>query len=91
MADFEPLNRRAALRCMGAVVAVPVALSMGTSAAQAGLTRKDVNYQLTPHGAQRCGLCASFIMGKSADADGTCKIVAGPIPPNGWCALFAKR
>jgi hypothetical protein len=85
------LDRRGVLHRMGMVAgSLPVALALGSTAARAALTRKDVNYQLTPHGAQKCGLCASFIAGSDV-ATGRCKIVDGPIPADGWCPLFAKR
>jgi len=85
------VDRRGVLYRMGLFAgALPVAMSMGVTPARASLSRKDVSYQLTPHGAQRCGLCASFIAGADP-AIGTCKIVDGPIPSGGWCPLFAKR
>jgi len=88
----KSINRRTALQHIGTLVgAVPIAITIGTTAAHAGLSRKDVGYQLMPHGAQKCGLCASFVTGKDAASPGTCKIVDGPIPLNGWCPLFSKR
>lgn len=85
------VDRRGVLYRMGLFAgALPVAMTMGTTAARASLSRKDVSYQLTPHGAQRCGLCASFIAGTD-ETVGKCKIVDGPIPAVGWCPLFAKR
>jgi hypothetical protein len=50
-----------------------------------------VKYQFTPNGEQHCSLCASFIAGDSPGGPGTCKIVEGPIPQNGWCQLYSKR
>ncbi len=92
MNQKKSINRRTALQRIGTLVgAVPIALTMGTTAARAGLSRKDVGYQLMPHGAQKCGLCASFIAERDKNGAGTCKIVDGSIPQNGWCPLFSKR
>jgi len=88
------LTRRRLLQRAGlAVAAAPAAVALATSTASAaGKTPKaDVGYQFTPKGDQHCGACASFIPGDSAQGAGTCKIVDGVIPQNGWCPLFSKR
>lgn len=73
--------------------AAPLLLAGAAAAAPAAakIAKTDVKYQFTPHGAQRCGGCVSFIPGAGAAAPGTCKVVDGPIPPDGWCVLFAPR
>lgn len=48
-------------------------------------------YQDKPHGKQICSGCIHFIPGSSATANGTCKVVAGSISPNGWCVLYAPK
>ena len=55
------------------------------SAAQAKLPPKDIGYQNTPKGGQRCDLCVNWL------APASCKLVAGPISPAGWCSLFARK
>ncbi len=59
--------------------------------AAANTPKAAVNYQYTPKGDQHCGACASFIPGADPHGPGTCQIVEGPIPQNGWCALFSRR
>jgi hypothetical protein len=69
----------------------PVLLAAAAARAGGQTPKSDVGYQYTPKGEQRCGLCASFIPGVDPSAVGACRIVAGPIPQNGWCQLWAKR
>jgi hypothetical protein len=71
---------------------VGLALAAGSARAAAPKVAKaDVGYQYAPHGDQRCGLCTSFIADGNPGGPGSCKIVDGAIPPNGWCTLYAKR
>jgi hypothetical protein len=43
-----------------------------------------------PDPAKKCSLCIQFVpAGK--DACGTCKVVKGPINPNGYCKLFQPK
>jgi hypothetical protein len=55
------------------------------AAAQSKLSQGDSGYQNRPNGGQRCELCANW------QAPTSCKVVAGPISPSGWCSLFAAR
>ena len=45
-----------------------------------------VQYQAQPKGDLKCSQCAHFIVESS-----TCKLVDGPISPEGWCALWLKK
>lgn len=75
------LSRRALLRA-----SVGAAAMLGTAApaaAQIKVSKPSVAYQDQPDGNRRCALCAHFV------APGSCRIVAGPISPQGWCRLFA--
>ncbi len=60
-------------------------------AAMAKTPKADVKYQFSPRGADHCVLCVSFIPGPEGQGAGACKVVDGPIQPNGWCELFSKR
>ncbi len=42
-------------------------------------------YQDHPNGNQRCGTCQQF------QPPSSCKVVAGKISPNGWCAIYAAK
>ncbi len=42
-------------------------------------------YQDQPNGGQRCGNCLHF------QPPSSCKIVAGKISANGWCAIYAAK
>ena len=88
-----PTHRRRLLRAGLVLAATPIALSLGAARARAAVNaaKGDVGYQYSPKGAQHCGVCASFIAGDSPLGAGTCKLVDGVIPQNGWCSLFTKR
>ena len=92
--SFDPSRRR--LFRQGAVIASGAALGglmlKVEAPAQAGTVAKaTAKYQDTPHGTQQCDGCMQFIPGKTASADGTCKIVAGSISPKGWCMFFSPK
>jgi hypothetical protein len=60
--------------------------------AQSGKAKKtDMKYQDRPKDGQKCADCIHFLPGKDAKAPGECKIVEGPISPNGWCIEFQKK
>jgi hypothetical protein len=94
----NPLSRRAVLRGALAVTCsllLPITLLSSPAAAADDATKKhkaakkvpkaSVKYQYKPNGSERCGTCINFIA-----ASKTCKRVAGPIDPNGWCILWGK-
>jgi hypothetical protein len=93
MAITDPTATRRAwlLRAGVAIAAAPVALAAASAKAAANTPKSAVNYRYQPNGAQHCGACSSFIPGADAQGPGTCKIVEGPIPQNGWCELYSKR
>ncbi|HEY6095610.1 MAG TPA: hypothetical protein VIU93_11730 [Gallionellaceae bacterium] len=87
-------SRRSALRGVLAVgcslVAPAVFFSAGANAAApeatAKLPKKNVQYQTHPNGDKKCSGCVNFIAASS-----TCKLVEGPIDPEGWCVLWSKK
>jgi hypothetical protein len=83
----KDLSRRAVLR---AAAAAPIVLATGRAIA-GSIPQKAVKYQTTPNNGHQCGDCKLFIPGATADANGTCKSVAGDITPHGWCVLFSAK
>ena len=50
------------------------------------------HYQDHPRGEQSCSACVAFIASANeAGEDGNCRIVDGPISPNGWCMAFTRK
>ncbi|HEY3800664.1 MAG TPA: hypothetical protein VGL58_20110 [Caulobacteraceae bacterium] len=88
----EDPNRRGVLR-LAAMTTVLAGAALGGQARAAATTAKaDVKYQYTPKGDDHCAVCTSFIPAvDGSGGPGTCKIVVGPIPQNGWCVLFAHK
>lgn len=90
----ELLSRRAVLRgalMVGCSLFVPIAFfSSSANGAEAPavkkVSKKSVMYQTHPKGEQKCSTCMNFIA-----ASKTCKRVEGPINPEGWCILWAKK
>jgi hypothetical protein len=88
MATVEFRSRRHLLIGGGTLAIGALALA---APAVAKTAKTDVQYQLQPQGKNSCGGCTSFIPGEDASGPGTCKIVEGSIPRNGWCILFAAK
>ena len=63
---------------------------MRPAAAQQKAAKQAMQYQEQPKNGQKCSDCLQFIPGQKG-ANGTCKVVEGPISPNGWCAAFVKK
>jgi hypothetical protein len=63
----------------------------GTSVAQAKGSQAQFKYQTKPNGSKKCSNCSLFIPGKSATANGTCKVVDGTISPNGYCIAYSAK
>jgi len=91
-----PNERRISRRTLlvGGSLAVGV-LSAGGISAQAladeeikeadKIKQTDAHYQRYPKGPQRCQICLQYL------PPDKCKIVQGPIIPQGWCQFFAAR
>jgi hypothetical protein len=84
----ETLSRRRMLGRMAA--AAGIAGVAGACAAQSPpppgkMSQAEAHYQLMPNGRQRCGVCANFL------PPSDCRIVAGPISPNGWCRNYTPH
>ena len=53
--------------------------------AQAKVSHADSKYQDSPKNGQKCSTCVQF------QPPSSCKIVADPINPNGWCQFYAAK
>jgi hypothetical protein len=82
------LLKRTGLAALGMAAAPWLARS---AAAQAKATKQAMQYQDHPKNAQQCSTCMQFVPGAKPDADGTCKVVDGPISPKGWCVAYVKK
>lgn len=89
--SVKDLTRKEALSSLIILPAL-AGMMLGTAAvAQAKGTKTQFKYQDHPNGKQACAGCSLFIAGKTATAAGTCKVVAGPISPKGWCVAYAAK
>ena len=86
------LSRRALFEAGG--LAIGVLLANGaTSRAVADeeikeadkIKQTDAHYQRFPKGPQRCQICLQYLLPDK------CKIVQGPIVPQGWCQFLAAK
>lgn len=81
-------SRRGLLR--GAIGVACAALGAGAALAagrtsEAKLAQEQVSYQPTPKGERKCSGCVNY------EGNGNCRVVAGPIDPEGWCRLWNAR
>ncbi len=79
---------------VGRAVALPAFAALMASAAapaQAKGSQAQFKYQSKPNGSKKCSNCTFYIPGKSATANGTCKIVDGTISPNGYCIAYSAK
>lgn len=74
-------SRRSLLRAVAYTVAV-AATADTAFAARGKKSKADVEYQDTPHGYERCEICAPFL------PPDQCKTVVGPVSRQGWCKIY---
>lgn len=103
----DPIPRRDALRHLGVLAAsfaLPAALQSGCSrkpscADVTGLSPDDVRArndtaaytETAPDPSKKCSICAQWVSAPTPTACGGCKVVKGPINPDGWCKLFVAK
>jgi hypothetical protein len=89
MMDKNGISRRKILTvaagAAGAVSGMATIVGVSTPAHAAKASQKSVKYQDTPKGEARCENCAVF------EAPDSCKTVEGPVSPQGWCMVYAKK
>jgi hypothetical protein len=85
------MTRKEALRGLIILPALAGLASAGVADAAATGSKTQFKYQSTPNNGKKCSQCTFFIKGSSSTANGTCKIVAGSISPNGWCTAFSAK
>jgi hypothetical protein len=77
-------SRRDLLRVLGLGVAAGVARgARAQTASPAKATKAEADYQDAPKDIRMCATCQLF------EPPSACKVVEGPVSPNGWCKLFA--
>jgi hypothetical protein len=82
-------SRRTVLKAV--TVAFAGAAFASRAGAQAKATKQAMQYQDQPKNGQQCSTCMQFVAGSKPDANGTCKVVDGPISPKGWCVAYVKK
>jgi hypothetical protein len=77
------LSRRGLLRGAACAAAgVAVAGSARRAFAKGKRSKADVEYQDSPHGLERCEICAPFL------PPDQCRTVVGPVNRQGWCKIY---
>ena len=82
--SIKKTSRRGALKAGLAMLGIGIAAQARAQDADK-LAQTVVQYQPTPKDNARCSLCVNFV------APNACKIVVGPIVPQGWCVAFAPK
>jgi high potential iron-sulfur protein len=75
---------------LASLALVPVAALWSPRAHSGSAPKGDFHYQPAPRDGQRCADCRAFVA-NPAGGDGTCRILAGSISPNGWCMAYSSR
>jgi hypothetical protein len=88
-------SRRDALKKLGlgASIGVAVATMAGSAFSQSAKLPKD-SVKYTDAGnvpGKDCDDCSQYVVGKTAAAPPTCKIVEGAISPHGHCIAFSPK
>ena len=85
-------NHATSRRSLLAILPGLALLMAGAAARSAGtLPKANAKYQTTPKGKAQCSNCKYFIPSSTSGGTALCKIVAGPIAPNGWCSMYAAK
>jgi High potential iron-sulfur protein len=54
--------------------------------------RKTLQYaDASPQPGKTCTNCTLFVAAKEPDTCGACKVLHGPVHPNGWCKIFVLK
>lgn len=91
MNDRQKFSRRDVIKIAVLAAATPLVAATVSEAQAAKATKAMMQYRDKPKGKQDCAGCLQFIPGKSAKANGTCKVVEGSISPHGWCLAYAPK
>jgi hypothetical protein len=81
------VSRRSLLTSIPVVAGglISVAAVAGNASAQTKISHADAKYQESPKNGQKCSTCLQF------QPPSSCKIVADPINPNGWCQFYGAK
>ena len=87
MNDSPEVSRRRLLKAVVLWTGASLAAGLGASnaLAQQKVPKESMKYQDKPNGEKQCSNCAQFV------PPGGCKVVEGPISPQGYCLAWAKK
>jgi len=84
--DNKDISRRTVVRGVATLTGLAAAsLEARDAAAQGKLAQTVAKYQGSPKNGQECSTCVNFV------APASCRIIASPISPHGWCQFYAKK
>ena len=75
-------SRRRLLSGVACAAAGIGVVGVGRALAKGKRSKADVEYQDTPHGIERCEICAPFL------PPDQCRTVVGPVRRQGWCKIY---
>ena len=70
-------------------IALLAAAGFPLPAKAAKASKRDVYYQDQPKDGKRCATCRQYIA--SAEGEGSCALVEGPVSAAGWCLAYSPR
>ncbi len=88
------ISRRALLKKGGVLWLSLAAMPLAARTAPAGATKaakSEFHYQDHPKNGKLCANCMAFVAPQAGETSGACRIIDGPINPNGWCMAFSQK
>jgi hypothetical protein len=92
--SIDTKSRRAILKSaalLAGVATIRLLANTRNVFADGKLAKADVKYQGKSNAGKDCDDCLQFIAAATSGANGTCKVVEGPISPHGYCIAFASK
>jgi hypothetical protein len=74
---------------LASLAAIPLIVASAPARAMK-LGKADMHYQDQPKDGKRCIDCGAYEL-HGGGSSGSCKIVDGPISPDGWCMAFSPK
>ncbi len=81
----QPGRRQFLMRGATALTALAIAAFPRYAAAQQKASKEQAGYQPRPKDSQSCASCTNFMPPRD------CKVVEGPVAPNGWSRLYKPK
>ncbi len=93
MIEDRKITRIDLIKTLAALPAAAAVLAATSTVAEAAATGSKTQFKYVdhPNGSKKCSNCSLYIANKNSKKNGTCKVVAGSISPNGYCIAWSAK